>query len=355
MDISHDPIGHALGLQASACAALGSDFSAALLTLAARSSLEPGPVRDLFAPWPHASARRHVEEATPLRLLGALHERVLAGTAPEVAAAYPAGGRPGDPQAAWAAAERLIAAEPAGFADFMAHEPQTNETRRSICLLGGFLTAAGETGLPLRLFELGASAGLNQNWDHFRFDLGAAGAWGDPASRVHMDTEWRGGRPPLEAPVSVASRAACDRKPVDITEPAARRRLKAYIWPDQAERLARLDAAIALALAARTMVEAADAADWTAARVAPQPGFLTVLFHSVFWQYMPLETQGRLAATIQQLGARATAEAAFAWLRLEPPPAMMSNMEIRLTLWPGGEDRLLGRSHPHGAWVEWLT
>jgi hypothetical protein len=28
--------------------------------------------------------------------------------------------------------------------------------------------------------------------------------------------------------------------------------------------------------------------------------------------------------------------------------------EIRLRSWPGGEDQLLGRSHYHGAWVEWL-
>ena len=27
---------------------------------------------------------------------------------------------------------------------------------------------------------------------------------------------------------------------------------------------------------------------------------------------------------------------------------------LRLKLWPGGEDRLLARVHPHGAMVAWL-
>jgi len=28
-------------------------------------------------------------------------------------------------------------------------------------------------------------------------------------------------------------------------------------------------------------------------------------------------------------------------------------MELRLTLWPDGRERVLAAAHPHGAWVEW--
>jgi hypothetical protein len=28
--------------------------------------------------------------------------------------------------------------------------------------------------------------------------------------------------------------------------------------------------------------------------------------------------------------------------------------EIKLRAWPGGEERLLANTHPHGRWVEWL-
>ncbi|MGI9169518.1 MAG: DUF2332 family protein, partial [Caulobacteraceae bacterium] len=76
-------------------------------------------------------------------------------------------------------------------------------------------------------------------------------------------------------------------------------------------------------------------------------------FHSVFWQYMPAESQTALRSTLQDFGARATSAAPFAWLRTEPAPENLAGMETRLTLWPGGEERVLASVHPHGAWVEW--
>ena len=83
-----------------------------------------------------------------------------------------------------------------------------------------------------------------------------------------------------------------------------------------------------------------------------EAGAVTVLYHSVFWQYMPRESQAALAKLIGEIGGRATADAPFAWLRMEPPGAA-PGMEVRLTLWPGGEERLLADVHPHGAFVRW--
>jgi hypothetical protein len=293
-------------------------------------------------------------DAVPLRLLGALHDIALSGEVPALTALYPSEAFAGDAAAAWGVAVGLLSARAGSVAAFMNHEPQTNETRRSVALLPGFLTVAAETGLPIRAFEIAASAGLNNLWDRYHYDLGAAGSWGDAASKVRLDTDWRGGSPPLGAGVQVIERGACDRAPIHVADPIARRRLKAYIWADQLERLARLDAAVAAVLADGLVVEAHDAVTWPELRAAPQEGAATVLFHSVFWQYMPAESQAALAAAIARLGARATAGAPFAWLRMEPPADNLSLMEIRLTLWPAGEERLLGRCHPHAAWVEWL-
>jgi hypothetical protein len=225
--------------------------------------------------------------------------------------------------------------------------------RRSACLLPGFLTIAAETGLPLACLELGASAGLNQLWNRCRYDYGAAGGWGDPASPLALDAAWTGPPPPLDAPLRVAATAACDRKPIDLADPAQRRRLRAYLWPDQTERLARFDAAVAMALAAGVAVEAADAADWARARAAPRAGLATVVFHSIFWQYLPAATQGELRAAVAAHGAAATADAPLAWLRMEPAAGAPLPVELRLTLWPGGEDRRLAVVQAHGATVSW--
>lgn len=349
-----DSLIQALKWQAAGCAALGSAFSAGLLERTQADVAAAGPTPALFAPWRKASARTLLTDTAPLRFLGALHDLVLSDDAPALARAYPRAGHPGDLDRAWPAVLTAIGAHGARLEAFMTHEPQTNEVLRSACLLPGFLTVASEAGFPLRCFELGASAGLNQLWDHYRYRLGTAGAWGPPGAAVSLETDWRGRPPPLDAAVTVAERAACDRKPVDLTDPAARRRLRAYVWPDQVERLSRLDAAIAAALSAKIRVAEQDAVSWAERIASPMPGAATVLFHSVFWQYMPAESQSALAAGIEALGARAVAGAPFAWLRMEPAPNNMASMDLRLTLWPGGEERILATVHPHGAWVEWM-
>ncbi len=344
-------LANALRLQSKACAFLGSPFHAELLNLAADDLEAGGPVTALLAPWMGIDVKAIISAAVPLRLLGALHDLVLSGDAPALTAAYPKPGATVNAEAAWQAAARAMVEHQAELAAFMQHEPQTNEVRRSVCLLGGFLAIAQETGLPLRCFEIAASAGLNLSWDSYRYQLSET-EWG-PQSSVLLPTDWSGPLPPLDAKVEVIERAACDRRPVDLTDPIQRRRLLAYVWPDQFERLDRLRAAIDLALARNIEVEAADAVEWTAKTAGPAPGAATVIYHSVFWQYMPPESQAALRRTIEYLGVGATTEAPLAWLRMEPPPENLAGMEIRLTLWPGGEERVLADVHPHGAAVNW--
>ena len=344
----------ALLAQSRYCLAGGSPLNAEILERAAEDWTLGGPVRALMQPWADDDVAAQFAAATPLRLIAALHELALSDDDPALSAAY----RSLDAEAIWAAARPAMIERHDRLAAFMAHEPQTNEVRRSICLVGGFLEVGAATGLPLRCFEIGASAGLNSLWDRYRYSFGShasAPHWGDPAAGVAMDTDWQGPPPTTSARVRVIERAACDRRPTDLRDPDQRRRLLAYIWADQTERLTRIRLAIDLALEAGVKVEAADAVNWTQERVAPQAGAATVLFHSVFWQYMPTESQAALRQTIEQLGARAAADAPFAWLRMEPSPESLLVMQVRLTLWPGGEERLLAETHPHGAYVRWVA
>ncbi len=341
-------VAKALTLQGGVCRGMGSPLNGDLLDRAAADWLAGGPVRALMAPWEGLDLKGQFDAATPLRLIGAWHELALSGDDPATARAY----RALDAEAIWAAVSIAMVERYDRLAAFMRHEPQTNEVRRSICLLGGFLEVARATGLPLRCFEIAASAGLNASWDRYRYTVGEA-VWGDPAAAVQMDTDWTGPPPAVNASVEVIERAACDRRPTNLTDPVQRRRLMAYIWADQADRLDRLRAAIELTLANGLAVEKADAVDWVRARVRPEAGAATVLYHSVFWQYMPPDSQAVLLAVIGLHGEAASRSAPFAWLRMEPPANDLANMELRLTLWPGGEERLLARVHPHGAQVNW--
>jgi hypothetical protein len=346
--MSDEPIRRIFRTQVEICAAFGSKFYAGLMGRAADDLDDE--IRALFAPWDGLPFEAVVAAAVALRFLGALNDLALSGDDLALSAAFPP---ISDPDAAWVAARAAIRRDPARFHAFMAHEPQTNEVRRSACLLPGFLTVAAETGLPLACLELGASAGLNQLWNRYAYDYGDAGHWGDPASPLLIDCAWSGPPARWDTRIRVVETAACDRKPIDLTDPVQRRRLRAYLWPDQTDRIARFDAAVSMALAAGTRVETADAAAWALVRAAPRKGVATVVYHSIFWQYLPAEIQSALRTALETHGAAATPDAPLAWLRMEPPDGRPMPIELWLTTWPGGRERRLAMVHAHGASVTW--
>jgi hypothetical protein len=334
--------------QAAACARLGSPFTAALLEVVAEGLDERNPVGRAILSWPGDPKA----DALALRLAGSLHALVLSGAAPALAAVYPGGAEAGDPAALEAAVSRALETHADFVLRFAERPPQTNEVGRSAVLLGGFLTIAAATGLPLRLLEIGASAGLNLHWDAYAYDLGDA-CWGLPDAVLRLSPVWHGPRPPL-LPVEIRSRRACDRTPIDPNDDDDRLRLRAYVWADQANRRRRLEAALALAAASNLRVERADSADWVEARLAePAPGTASVLYHSIVWQYLPAAARRRIEVAIARAGDHASAGAPFAWLRMEPAPDAR-HTELRLTLWPTGHERLLANADFHGRWVRWL-
>jgi hypothetical protein len=325
-------------VQADACAHLGSPLYADLLGRAAQDVVSGDAVYGVL--------RGHEDDPGPsvlaLRLMGAVHRLVLCGDAPGLAAHYPsAGGRAGD---AWPAFMDVLREHRDELCRLVEHPVQTNEPGRCAALLGGFLEVARVTGLPLRLLEVGSSAGLNLRFDRYRYELGNQG-WGPARSPVTIRTRLTAGTPPLDAPLRIAARAGCDTRPVDPRSEAGRLTLSSYVWPDQVERLERLHAALAIAAEVEAPVERAGAADWIEARLAePAPGTATVVFHSIVMQYLPAEERDRFERAV------AGASTDVAWLRMEPDGEMA---EVRLAL--GGEDRLIARAGYHGDPLEWLV
>jgi hypothetical protein len=338
--------------QAGWCDEFGSPFTAALLRRAARDIAGGGWVGVLMhgEDW-------HRADAVALRFAGALHAAALTRRAPALAAAYPAERPQWDIEVVFAAATAAHAQDPDWFARFVTSPPQTNETRRTIALLPGFLAAAQEGG-PIHLLEVGASAGLNTNWDRFAYRT-AGWSWGATGTDApEIDTEWRGPVPALSAPATVATRAGCDLQPLDVRDPAQRDHLRAYVWADQTARLARFDRAVALAIHHETQVERAPADVWLEARLAGTlPEGVTVVYHSIAWQYFPAATSQRARAAIEAAGARATPGRRLVWLRFEHDLVFASEGEgfsVDLLSWPGGTHRRIARADPHARWVEYL-
>lgn len=326
------------------CELAGSPLYAAVLDVVAADVAAGGPSADVLAP----AAVAPFGDAVLLRLLGALHRAVLSGTVPELAAHYPSVG--GHLHAGLGPA--VVAAVDAhrdAIAESLDAGVQTNEVGRSATLLGGLLELSA-LGLPLRLREVGSSAGLNLLLDRYRYDAGDR-SFGPPDSPLAFDRPWLGRAPELARPLEVASRRGSDVAPIDATTAAGALRLRSFVWADQLDRLARLDAALVVARRDPPVVDRADAADWLAVELAaPAAGVCTVVTHSIMFQYLPPASARSMLATLDAAGARATPEAPLAWLRMEPGG---DQAELRLTLWPSGTTHLLATSAYHGPPVVW--
>jgi hypothetical protein len=129
-----------------------------------------------------------------------------------------------------------------------------------------------------------------------------------------------------------------------------------YVWPDQDARLERLRGAIAVARGVPAQLDRT-AAGAAVAGLRLTEGALTVLWHSITWQYLPDDERAAVRTGVDALGARADASSPFAHLTLEPArdgPGAPIRFLVRARTWPGGELAVLGECHPHGPPVNWL-
>ncbi|RJK98054.1 DUF2332 domain-containing protein [Vallicoccus soli] len=329
--------------QAGWCADLGSPLYAALLARAADDVDAGGPVAEALAD--HEGDPD--DDALALRLAGTVHRLVLAREAPALALHYPSvGGTPGPPEQVWGAFRDVVAQRLPAVRAGLASAPQTNEVGRSAPLLGGLRHLAARAPLPVRLVEVGSSAGLNLRPDLVRVQ-GDDGWEGPRASPVALPGAWRG--PVPRAGVRVVERRGSDVAPVDPATTQGRLRLTAYVWPDMAERLARLRGALELARRAPARLERSGAAAAVSA-LRPAEGAWTVVHHSVVRQYLPPAERDALDAALEALGGAASPASPVAHLALEPEGG---RFVVRLRTWPDGDDAVLGTAAPHGVPVRW--
>jgi hypothetical protein len=128
--------------------------------------------------------------------------------------------------------------------------------------------------------------------------------------------------------------------------------LLTYIWPDQAERIARMKSALEVAREEPAEVEQELAAAWAQKMLAePARGQATVIYHSIMSQYLSDTERTALFDAIEAAGKRATEQSPLAWLRMEPAD---DRADVELTLWPGRETRRIARAGYHGSPVELL-
>jgi hypothetical protein len=331
------------------CRAGGSPLYERLLNAAAGDIEAHGPcwaVLDVYD-----SEKTVPPAATPLAFMAAVHRVVLESPGCALERFYPStGGTPDLPGLEGAFIE-VVGDHRARVQELLRRPVQTNEVARCRALIGGFLLVAERTKLPLRILEIGASAGLNLRWDHYAYEINGA-HWGDPESPVRLSGGFDEGSPPLQLRADVVERRGCDLRPVDARTEEGRITLLSHVWADQSERLALLRAAFEVVQRVDAPVDPVDALTWVSTQLRdPSPGMATVVFDTGVMEYMEPGVRTKIKQTIEAAGAATKADSPLAWLHAAP--ADEEGGELQLTVWPGAERQSLAYLDPYARSIRW--
>jgi hypothetical protein len=332
-----------LELQARACDAMGSPFVAEFLRAACDDYRGGSRVRDaLDALAAHSRAG--------LRLSGAFHYLALAGE-PMLRRHYPSVGGDGDARRAWHAASAILDRDPEPIERLLRENVQTNESLRSMPILGAFLYLAGTFELPFRIFEIGASAGLNSRFDRYHY-VGDDWRWGNTNSPLVLRNRIVSGRPAhLDSTIQIAERRACDANPIDVADRRSVRRLESFVWPDQLDRLQRLRAALSIASDVDVEVLRENFTTWLPREVGPRNGSIAVVLQSVVEEHLAAAQRDELHSIVETIGTQATATAPFAYVRMELEP---ETYETSVQTWPERSTTMICRSDGHAQDIRWM-
>ncbi len=240
---------------------------------------------------------------------------------------------------------------------------QTNVVRRCTCLLPAFSMVQQESGRPLALIDVGASAGLNLNVDRYRYRYLRGGqeeaTWGHAEAQVELEAELRGGgaMPKLADDLVVWFRGGIDINPIDLSKDDELRWLRALIWPEHVERHQRLIDSAAELSRSPIDLRGGDAVELLPQMIADTPpdAALTV-YSTVALHQIPAAGRERIYQTLAETSRERPVWLVTLELLLEDIADTQMPM-LATTRFVNGDRRrqLLARSSPHGWWIEWAA
>lgn len=235
---------------------------------------------------------------------------------------------------------------------------QTNEVRRSACLLPAFSEVANLTSAPLALIEIGPSAGLNLLFDHYQYSYSGV-AFGPSSSPVLLDSELRG-EPFLlgEGMPAVASRMGIDLNPLDLRNDEDLRWLQALIWPEHDDRRALFSAAASVLRSDPPRLLGGDVFQLLPAEIADAPaGVAVCIFATFVLNQFSVPMLERLRALLLEASlARDLWVVVMGGSRFLPLiSANSAEANLSLLHFSHGTEteRLLAMCNPHGRWISW--
>lgn len=305
----------------------------------------------------------------PNLILAAVHYLLLGGADDPLARWYPTvnGGAPPPADDPYPAFRRFVFERLDELTPLLeTRSTQTNEVNRSCLWYAAWRAAAADLpDTPLAVVEVGASAGLNLAADRYRYDFGDGVIRGDPASEVGLGCEIAGGQPPIDAPLPpIVARRGIDLAPINLDDRDALRWLRACVWPEQLDRHARLDAALAQATRDPVPIVAGDAVDELADVVEScPPAAHVIVMNSWALTYLRRSRRVSFVNILDTLGATRP----LTWISAEHPDCVdtfvdpdpdldtMSRTLVGMARWRMGrrDACTVATVHPHLRWMTW--
>ena len=343
-----------LAVEASKAETFGKPLPAAMMRSLARVLPQVPQLYAHLEAWPGDLAA----DAVTFRLNAGLHALARAGAVSGLKELFVAGQASDVPAGPSLDAVVLEALSQHGehMLGWLARPTQTNEVARVAGLVAALLELSRRDRFACEVLELGASAGLNLNFPHYCIELGNITACA-ALSPVKLRPAWRG-RAVAARSLTVRRTRGVDLHPLDLADPAARARLRCYIWPGEHQRSARLDAAVALAQHCTPTVDKGHASTWLEAQLAePQlEGVRRVVFHSMVLQYIAPQERADIESAFAAAGATATSQRPLARVSMEWSRDR-SRVELAVTQWRGAQDDgvpvIAALCHPYGEWFDW--
>jgi hypothetical protein len=294
-----------------------------------------------------------IQSALCLRLFGAVNRIAVASSAEWIDAYYPNRGGVTDVGAVVPAFFDFLTSHVETVREHMRAGVQTNDVTRAAPLSAAMNHVALATGLPLRLLEVGSSAGLNLLLDKY-FVESTTRSWGPEDSPLRLTGQFESGDPEV-ADLRVAERRGCDLNPLDVHDEGSAELLRSFVWPEHVERASRLDAALRVARSSPPVtIDASPATPWVAEHAANLPdGVATVIYHSIVLPYFDSCERDRFDAAVRAAGEWARQSGPLAWISMEPRDDTPSAVELVCRTWPDGRSMRLARTTPHGTRVRW--